>query len=102
VKSFLPLLILLVAFVFLIWLPMRQRSRMAQQTRQMQQSLTVGAEVMTTAGLYGRITGLSEETVNLEIAPGVVVEWARAAIREIRPAQASGEATEGPAEAVGE
>jgi preprotein translocase subunit YajC len=98
----LPLLVLIVAFVFLIWLPMRQRSRVAQQTRQMQQSLTVGAEVMTTSGLYGRITRLGEQTVNLEIAPGVVVEWARAAIAEIRRPQPTGEATEGPAEAVGE
>lgn len=85
-ESLLPLLLLAVAFVVLIVLPMRNRNRQLQATRQLQAGLTVGTEVMTTSGLYGRITGLADETVELEIAPGVTVRWARAAMAEVRAA----------------
>ena len=86
--ALLPLLLLALAFVVLFVLPMRARNRAVQQTRQMQASLTVGAEVMTTSGVYGRVVSLADDTVELEVAPGVVVRWARGAIAEIRSAPA--------------
>jgi preprotein translocase subunit YajC len=93
--ALLPLLLLAVAFVVLIVLPMRTRNRVLQQTKQLQARLTVGTEVMTTSGLFGRIAALSDDSVELEIAPGVVVRWARAAIAEVRdPAAGSGPAAE--------
>ncbi|MFL6131006.1 MAG: preprotein translocase subunit YajC [Mycobacteriales bacterium] len=85
--ALLPLLLLALAFVVLIVLPMRTRSRQLQQTRALQAGLTVGTEVMTTSGLHARIVGLAEDTVELEVAPGVVVRWARAAIAEVRGPQ---------------
>jgi preprotein translocase subunit YajC len=42
--------------------------------------LEIGDEVMTSSGLYGRIAVLDDEIASLEIAPGVVVRCARAAI----------------------
>jgi len=102
IRALLPLLLLALAFAVLVVLPMRARSRMAQQTQQLQQSLAVGAEVMTTSGAYGRIVTLGEDTVDLEVAPGVVITWARAAIGQVRSPQPTGGTTEGPAEAVGE
>jgi len=98
----LPLLLLAAAFVFLIWMPMRTRSRVTRQTQEMQQSLTVGTDVMTTSGVYGRITALRDETVDLQIAPGVVVTWARQAIGQVRGGQSAEGWGEGPTEAVGE
>lgn len=80
----LPLVILAGAFVVLVVLPMRTRSRQLAATRQMQAGLAVGAAVMTTSGLHGRVVALEDDVVELEIAPGVVVRWARAAIAEIR------------------
>ncbi len=84
IRALLPLLLLVVAFVVLVRLPMRARSRLAQQNRLMQATLVAGAEVMTTSGLFGRVVALDDETVELEVAPGVAVRWARAAIAEIR------------------
>jgi preprotein translocase subunit YajC len=78
-----PLLLLGLAFVVLIVLPQRARSRVALQAQQVQQSLTVGTEIMTTSGLYGRIVALNDKTMDLEISPGVVVRWARAAVGEV-------------------
>lgn len=101
--ALLPLVLLALAFVVLIVLPMRTRSRQLAQTRQMQAALTVGAEVMTTSGLYGTIAALAEDTVDLEVSPGVTVRWARAAVAEVRtPAATSDADTAGPARADGE
>src|SRR5687768_10159894 len=65
-------------------LPARQRKRMQAQAQEMQNSLTIGTPVMTTGGLHATVTGLSETTVDLEIAPGVVATFARPAILEVR------------------
>lgn len=78
-----PLLVLALAFVVLVVLPMRTRNRALQKTRELQAGLTVGTEVMTTSGLHGTIAGIQDETVDLEIAPGVTVRWAKLAIAEV-------------------
>ena len=79
-----PLVVLVLAFVLLIVVPARQRKKIQEQQRALQESLTLGAPVMTTAGLHGTVAALGEGTVDLEIAPGVVVTFARQAILEVR------------------
>ncbi|MDK3258435.1 preprotein translocase subunit YajC [Blastococcus capsensis] len=90
--DYFPLIMLAVLAVVLFVLPARQRKKMQQQTAAMQASLTVGTPVMTTSGLHATVAGLDEKTIDLQIAPGVVVTYARQAILEIRrPADASAE-----------
>lgn len=57
---------------------------MAAKTREMQDSLTPGTEVMTTSGLYGTIREINDKTVDLEISSGIVVTFVRQAIAEVR------------------
>lgn len=71
------LAVLVAAFFFLIVLP--QRRRMTAH-RALIAALTLGDEVLTTGGLYGSIRALDTDTVDLEIAPGIVVTVARGAI----------------------
>jgi preprotein translocase subunit YajC len=98
VEQYFPLVLLALAFVLLIVLPARQRKRVQAQAQTMQASLTPGTPVMTTAGLHGTVTSLGDNTVDLEIAPGVVVTFARQAVLEVRkPAVADPAATDGPA-----
>ena len=82
--EYFPLIVLALAFVALILLPARQRKKMQEQARSMQESLTVGTPVMTTSGMHGTVAGLGDTTVDLEIAPGVVVTFVRQAILEVR------------------
>ena len=77
-------LLLIAMFVLLIVLPARQRKKIQERQTAMQNSLTIGTPVMTTAGLHGTVAGLGERTVDLEIAPGVVVTFARQAVLEVR------------------
>jgi preprotein translocase subunit YajC len=46
----------------------------------LQSALREGDEVMTTSGIYGRITRLGDDDADLQIAPNVVVHVARGAI----------------------
>jgi preprotein translocase subunit YajC len=84
VDKYFPFIVLALLVVMLFVLPARQRKRMAAQAQTLQESLTVGAPVMTTSGIHGTVAGLHEGTVDLEIAPGVVVTFLRQAILEVR------------------
>ena len=46
----------------------------------LQSQLQEGDEIMTTAGLFGRISRLDQDTLDLEIAPGTIVRFARGAV----------------------
>jgi preprotein translocase subunit YajC len=76
---FLPLLIILGAFMFFA---SRRQKKAMQATIDLHNSLTVGDRVHTTSGLQGTITGISDDTVDLEIAPGVNTTWMKLAVRD--------------------
>jgi preprotein translocase subunit YajC len=76
---FLPLLIILGAFMFFA---SRRQKKAMQATIDLHNSLTIGDRVHTTSGLQGTITGLTDDTVDLEIAPGVVTTWMKLAVRD--------------------
>ncbi len=82
--QYFPLILLALLAVMLFVLPARQRKRMAAAQQALQESLSVGTPVMTTSGLHGTVTALHPTTVDLEIAPGVVVTFVRQAVLEVR------------------
>jgi preprotein translocase subunit YajC len=78
----LPLLLMLVVAVPLI-MGTRKQKRAAAAAKELQTGLSEGDRVMTTSGLYGTVADTSSEaTIDVEIAPGVVTTWLRAAVRE--------------------
>jgi preprotein translocase subunit YajC len=72
-----PFALILAIFYFLILLPMKRRQKKIQE---FQDSLKVGDKVVTTGGIYGKITRVNDRTLQLEIADRVRVEVARASI----------------------
>jgi preprotein translocase subunit YajC len=76
---FLPLLIVLGAFMFFA---SRRQKRAMRATIDLHESLRIGDRVHTTSGLQGTITNITDDTVDLEIAPGVVTTWIKLAIRD--------------------
>jgi preprotein translocase subunit YajC len=67
----------------LMFFSMKKQKRAAAATKQMHESLVPGARVMTTSGLHGTVTAVADDTIELEIAPGLRTTWVRAAVREI-------------------
>ncbi|MBS1693056.1 MAG: preprotein translocase subunit YajC [Actinobacteria bacterium] len=76
---FLPLLIILGAFMFFA---SRRQKKAMQATIDLHNSLTIGDRVHTTSGLQGTITGMTDDNVDLEIAPGVITTWMKLAVRD--------------------
>jgi preprotein translocase subunit YajC len=78
--TFLPLILIVAAVYFLMIRPQSKRRREAQQ---MQSQLGPGDEIVTIGGLYGTVTAADDETVTLEISPGVTARYARGAVARV-------------------
>jgi preprotein translocase subunit YajC len=76
---FVPLLVIMGAFMFF---SSRRQKKAMQATINLHDSLAVGDEIMTTAGLFGTITGVADSKVDVELAPGVVVTMLKLAVKE--------------------
>ena len=74
---------------FMMIRPQQKRRREAEQ---MQSALGPGDEIVTIGGLYGTVTGIEDDAVLLEIAPGVQTRYARPAIARVvtRPSGPAG------------
>ncbi|HYB81955.1 MAG TPA: preprotein translocase subunit YajC [Mycobacterium sp.] len=76
---FLPFLLIMGGFMYFA---SRRQRRAMQATIDLQESLRIGDRVHTTSGLEATIVGITDDTVNLEIAPGVVTTWMKLAVRD--------------------
>lgn len=74
--------VLFVAFYFLL---IRPQAKRAKEHRNMVAALGKGDEVVTAGGTLGRITGVSDNFVTLEIADGVEVKVQRHMVQTIMP-----------------
>jgi preprotein translocase subunit YajC len=76
--------LMIIAMYFLLIRPQQKRKREAQN---MQNTVGVGAEVMTIGGLYGTIVEVDGDTITLEVDEGITNKYARGAIsRVVTPA----------------
>lgn len=80
--ALLPLLLIVVAFYFLVLRPARSRQRAFLKT---QGDLAVGHRVMIASGIFGEIVSLDDETVELRIAENTVVTVNRQAVARVIP-----------------
>ena len=72
-----PFVLVLGIFYFIILLPMRRKQ---QKVQAFLEALKEGDRVVTSGGLYGTITKLKDEAVQLQIAQNVRVDCSRNAV----------------------
>jgi len=72
-----PFALVLAIFYFVILLPTRNRQKKVEAFLA---SLKVGDKVVTSGGIFGSIAKMSDDAVQLQIAPNVRVDISRAAI----------------------
>ena len=77
IALFLPLVLIMVIFYFLMILPAQRRQK---KVSQMLQELKNGDKVITNGGIYGTIVGLEDDSVQLRIAEQVKIKISRSAI----------------------
>jgi preprotein translocase subunit YajC len=75
--TFLPLILLFAVFYFLLIRPQQKR---AKQQKAFIEALKKGDEVVTSGGLYGKITGITDQMVTMEIAEKVRVRVTKSSI----------------------
>ena len=67
-------------FYFLIIRPGKQRQR---QQQEMVTRLVPGAEIMTTAGIFGTVAVVTDDEISLEVSPGVFIRILPAAVARV-------------------
>ena len=72
-------------FVFFWFFMIRPQMKKTKETQKMMSALREGDEVMTTSGIAGRITKLSDNFVKIEIAANVEITVQRPAVASILP-----------------
>ena len=77
IGQFLPLILIFAVFYFLL---IRPQQKKAKEHQQFLGNLKKGERVVTSGGIHGRITGLTDTNVTMEIAEGVKVKVNRASI----------------------
>ncbi|MDH5634122.1 MAG: preprotein translocase subunit YajC [Gammaproteobacteria bacterium] len=75
-------LVLFAVFYFILIRPQQKR---AKEHRALVESLAKGDEVVTNGGMLGKITGLSDNFVSVEVANGVEIKIQRSAIHAVLP-----------------
>ncbi len=78
--SLLVIILIIVAMYFLL---IRPQQRQRREMQQMQSRLAAGNQVITVGGLHGTVVEADDETVTLEVAPGVTNRYVRGAIARI-------------------
>jgi preprotein translocase subunit YajC len=75
--AFIPLILMFAIFYFLL---IRPQQKKAKQHRELLSALKKGDRVVSSGGLHGVITGMSDDIVTMEIAPKIRVKVSRASI----------------------
>ena len=75
--QFVPFVLVLGIFYFIILLPMRRKQ---QKVQQFLDNLKVGDRIITTGGIYGQVTRLGDQSIQVQIADKLKIEVAKSAI----------------------
>ncbi len=80
--TMLPLVLIFVVFYFLL---IRPQSKRQKQHREMVSNLAIGDEVETGGGVLGKVTGVKEQFLTVEVAKDVELKIQRNTISRVMP-----------------
>ncbi len=80
--SFLPLIVIFILFFFMI---IRPQMKQAKEHRNMINALQKGDEVVTSGGIVGKVTKVTDTFVNVEIAENTEITVQKHAIQSVLP-----------------
>jgi preprotein translocase subunit YajC len=75
--GFLPILLLVAIFYFMLYRPMQKRKKNHEE---MISSLKSGSRVITSGGVHGTVVAVKDHTVMLKVADQVKIEVTKSAI----------------------
>ncbi len=74
------IVMMMVIFGIFYFLMIRPQQKKQKELKAMLDNLAYGDTVMTTGGIYGKVTGLADAVITLEIADKVRIKVSRSAI----------------------
>lgn len=77
-----PFILMFVVIYFLIMRP--QQKKMKEQ-QAMLEKIQYGDEVVTNAGIFGKVTGITDKVLTVEIADGVRIKMLRGQVASVNP-----------------
>ena len=75
--AFVPLILMFAIFYFLLIRPQQKKAKLH---REMVSAMKKGDKVVTSGGLHGEITGMTDDVVTMEISPKIRVKVSRGSI----------------------
>jgi len=80
-QGMIPLILMFAIFYFLL---IRPQQKKAKEHRALLDALKKGDQVVTAGGMHGKITSIDDQSVMLEIAPGVNVKYNKGFIASVK------------------
>ncbi|GFO60361.1 preprotein translocase subunit YajC [Geomonas silvestris] len=80
-QGMIPLILMFAIFYFLL---IRPQQKKAKEHRTLLDALKKGDQVVTAGGMHGKITSIDDQSVMLEIAPGVNVKYNKGFIASVK------------------
>lgn len=79
------ILMMAVFFAIMYFMIIRPQQKRAKEHKQMLETLSKGSEVVTSGGILGKVTSLTDNFVELSIADNVTVKIQKQAITSVMP-----------------
>ncbi|MBI5826144.1 MAG: preprotein translocase subunit YajC [Deltaproteobacteria bacterium] len=80
--SMAPIAVLFIVFYFLL---IRPQQKKAKEQKEMISNLQKGDNIISSSGIFGRITSVNEDSVTVEIAENVRVKMVKDAVASRKP-----------------
>jgi len=81
IMNMVPLVFMFAIFYFLL---IRPQQKKAKEHKALLESLKKGDQVVTAAGIHGKVTAIDENVITLEIAPGVNIKISKGFIASLK------------------
>ncbi len=75
-----PFILIFAVFYLIVILPARKRQK---QHQKMVESLKAGDKIITAGGIYGVVTGVKEDRIEIKIAPNVKIEITKGSVAAV-------------------
>ena len=73
--------LLIIAALVLSFMSARNMKKSRERMADLQKNIKMGASVMFSGGIYGKIVGIKDEVIDVEVSKGVVLQISRYSIQ---------------------
>ncbi|MDF1849264.1 MAG: preprotein translocase subunit YajC [Verrucomicrobiales bacterium] len=88
---FVPMILIMVMFYFILIRPQRKQQKAQEEMRK---NVRVGDKVVSIGGIHGLVSGMTDKTVSVKIADGLSIKFDRSAIASVESKGKGGDSSD--------